>query len=216
MTVTVLLVDDHPMIRHGLRTLLGEVSDFQIVGDASDGLEALQKIDKLKPDVLVVDIMMPNLNGIEVLMQIKKISPHTRTIIFSMQSAQPYVVEALRAGAAGYILKDTGPSEIVEAIYSVMAGNRSLSAPLSKRLETNDGRVEEAPLDIYQTLTTREREILQMAAEGKSSTEIGKKLVISPRTVEIHRSNLMKKLSLKNQADLIRYAIKKGILSMEN
>lgn len=215
MTVTVLLVDDHPMIRQGLRNLLGDVPDFQVIGEAGDGLEAIHKIELTKPDVMVIDMMMPNLNGLEVLMQIKKLSPATRTIVFSMQSAEPYVVEALRAGAAGYILKDAGPGELVDAIHSVLQGNRYLSEGLSKRLEAVVPRVEDAPLDLYQTLTTREREILQMAAEGSSSSEIGDKLSISPRTVEIHRSRFLKKLGLRNQAELVRYAIKRGILAMD-
>lgn len=215
MTVTILLVDDHPMIRQGLRNLVSSENDFQVVGEAGDGVEALQKIELIRPDVLIVDMMMPNLNGLEVLLQVKKFSPGTRTIVFSMQSAEPYVVEALRAGADGYILKETGPGELIAAIRSVLQGNRYLSERLSEKLEANGIRVEEAPLDLYQTLTTREREILQMAAEGRSSTEIGNKLGISPRTVELHRSRFLKKLGLRNQAELVRYAIRRGILPMD-
>jgi DNA-binding NarL/FixJ family response regulator len=215
MTVTVLLVDDHPMIRQGLRNLLGDVSDFQIIGEAGDGVEALRELDLKKPDILIMDMMMPNLNGLEVLAQVRKFSPATRTIVFSMQSAEPYVVEALRAGAAGYLLKDTGPGELVDAIHSVLQGHQYLSKQVSDRMETIRNQGDGFPLDLYQTLTTREREILQMAVEGRSSAEIGDKLAISPRTVEIHRSKLMKKLGLRNQAELIRYAIKRGILSMD-
>jgi two-component system, NarL family, response regulator NreC len=215
MTVTILLVDDHPMIRQGLRNLLGDVSDFQVVGEASDGLEALREIELKKPDVLVIDIMMPNLNGLGVLVQIQKLSPRTHAIVFSMQSAEVYVLEAMRAGAAGYILKDTGPGEIVQAIYAVMSGNRYVSEQLSEWLEENSLSVDEIPVDLQQTLTMREREIIQMVAEGQSSNQIGNKIGISPRTVEIHRSNLMKKLNLKNQAELILYAIKHGIISLD-
>jgi DNA-binding NarL/FixJ family response regulator len=215
MTVTVLLVDDHPMIRQGLRNLVSSESDFQVVGEAGDGVEALQKIELTRPDVLIVDMMMPNLNGLEVLLQVKRLSPGTRTIVFSMQSAAPYVAEALRAGADGYILKETGPGELIAAIHSVLQGDRFLSERLSERLEANGISVENAPLDLYQSLTMREREILQMAAEGSSSTEIGHKLGISPRTVELHRSRFLKKLGLRNQAELVRYAIKRGILPME-
>ncbi len=212
MPVTVLLVDDHPMIRQGLRNLLSGVSDFQVIGEASDGIEAIHKLELTKPDILVLDLMMTNLNGLEVLSQVKKLSPATHTIVFSMQRAEAYILESLRAGADGYVLKDTGPAEIVKAIHSVLQGNRYLSERLSERLEAAELRGEDSPLDLYQTLTTREREILQMVAEGRSSTEIGDKLVISPRTVEIHRSKFMKKLGLRNQVDLIRYAIKRGIL----
>jgi DNA-binding NarL/FixJ family response regulator len=215
MSVTILLVDDHPMIRKGLHDLLSGISDFQIVGEASDGLEALRELELKKPDVLVIDMMMPNLNGLEVLMQTRKISPHTRTIIFSMQSADVYLIEAIRAGAAGYILKDTGPGEIVEAIHTVMGGDRYLSGQLLEKLDANNFRGRNAALDLQQTLTMREREIIQMVAEGRSSNQIGNKIGISPRTVEIHRSNLMKKLGLKNQAELILYAIKHGIMQLD-
>lgn len=215
MTVTVLLVDDHPMIRQGLRNLVTSENDFQVVGEAGDGVEALQKIELTRPDVLIVDMMMPNLNGLEVLLQVKRLSPKTRTIVFSMQSAEPYVVEALRAGADGYLLKETGPGELIAAIHSVLRGDRYLSERLSEKLEGNGVSVENAPLDLYQSLTTREREILQMAAEGRSSTEIGHKLGISPRTVELHRSRFLKKLGLRNQAELVRYAIRRGILPMD-
>ena len=116
MTVTVLLVDDHPMIRQGLRNLVASERDFQVVGEAGDGVEALQKIQLTRPDVLIIDMMMPNLNGLEVLVQVKKLSPRTRTIVFSMQSAEPYVVETFRSGAIGYVLKDSAPDELIIAI----------------------------------------------------------------------------------------------------
>ena len=215
MTVTLLLVDDHPMICQGLHNLLSDVAEFRIIGEAGDGLEALREIELKKPDVLVVDMMMPNLNGLEVLLQTKKLSPHTRTIIFSMQSAEAYVVEAIGAGAAGYILKDTGPSEIVEAIHTVMRGDRYLSGQLLEKLNASNLKGRNAALDPQQTFTMREREIIQMVAEGQSSRQIGDKIGISPRTVEIHRGNLMNKLKLKNQAELILYAIKHGILTLD-
>lgn len=215
MTVKILLVDDHPMIRHGLKNLLKDEADFQVVGEASDGLEALREIDLRKPDILVIDLMMPNLNGLEVLPQVKKLSPATRIIVFSMQSADLYVMEAFRAGAMGYLLKDTGAGEIVAAIQSVIQGNRYISERISNLLSSIDTIDSNSPPDLYETLTTREREVLQMAAEGKSSTEIGEALVISPRTVEIHRGKVLKKLGLRNHAELIRYAIRRGIIPME-
>jgi DNA-binding NarL/FixJ family response regulator len=191
---------------------LDDEPDLKVLGEAGDGVEALLLVERLKPDILIVDMMMPGLNGLEVLRQIKKISPLTRSIVLSMQSAEVYVTEAVKNGAAGYVLKETGPSELVNALREVSKGNQFFSAKLAKRLEPNGLAVEDAPLDPYETLTTRERETLQMVAEGRSSAEIGKKLAISPRTVEIHRSNLMKKLSLGNQSELIRYAIKRGII----
>ena len=214
--ITVVLADDHPIVRQGLRHLLENDPEFHVVGEASDGLEAIHLIETLKPNVLVLDMMMPGLNGIEVLRQFKKVSPLTRAIVLSMQSANAYVVEALNLGAEGYVLKDTGPSELVDAIHAVTQGNRYVSEKLLERLEATGHRADEAPLDAYQTLTTREREILQLTAEGKSSTQVGEILAISPRTVEVHRSKLMKKLALHNIADLIRYAIKRRILPMDD
>ncbi len=216
MTVTLLLVDDHPLIRQGLRHLLEGEPNFRVVGEAGDGVEALLLVERLKPDILVVDMMMPGLNGLEVLRQIKQISPDTRAIVLSMQSADAYVIEALKNGAAGYVLKETGPSELVNAVREVTQGNQYLSAKLAERLEANRQKIKDTPSDAYETLTTREREIFQMTAEGRTSQEVGEKLNISPRTVEIHRRNLLSKLGIKNQADLIRFAIKRGILPMDD
>lgn len=215
MSVTLLLADDHPIVRQGLRHLLESEPEFRIVAEAGDGIEALQKVELFKPDILVVDMMMPGVNGLEVLRQIKNISPATRTIVLSMQSADAYVVEALKNGAAGYVLKETGPSELVNAVREVIKGNQFLSAKLSERFLSSGKRIGTIPTDAYETLTPREREILQMTAEGLTSTEIGEKLMISPRTVEVHRSNLTIKLGIKNQADLIRFAIRRGILPMD-
>lgn len=216
MTVTILLADDHPIIRQGLLRLLEAEPDLKVVGEASDGLQAVQLAEKLRPNILVIDMMMPGLNGLEVLRQVKKRSANTLNIVLSMQSADAYVVEALKCGASGYILKDSGPGEVVIAVRQVIEGQRFLSSKLSERMmNTNIHLSEQGTLDLYETLTDREREVLQMAAEGRSSVEIGKKLVISPRTVEIHRSRFMKKLGLRNQTELIRYAIKRGILPMD-
>ena len=215
MPVTLLLADDHPIVLQGLRHLLEGEPEFRIVGEAGDGVEALQLVERLRPDILVVDMMMPGVNGLEVLRQVKKISPTTRTIVLSMQSADPYVAEALKNGAAGYVLKETGPGELIHAVQEVVQGNQFLSAKLSERFQSSMERIDGAPPDSYETLTAREREILQMTVEGRTSAEIGDKLKISPRTVEVHRSNLSIKLGIKNQADLIRFAIKHGILSMD-
>lgn len=212
MTVTLVLADDHPIVRQGLRHLLEAEAGFRIEGEAGDGVEALLLVERLKPDALVVDMMMPGLNGLEVLRQIKKASPGTRTIVLSMQSADAYVIEALKNGAAGYVLKETGPSELVRAVREVMEGNQFLSAKLSERFLGGGRRLEDTPADLYDTLTAREREILQMTVEGWTSPEIGRKLMISPRTVDEHRANLTAKLGIKNQAELIRYALKRGIL----
>jgi two-component system response regulator NreC len=217
MSVTVLLADDHPIVRQGLRHLLDEEPDLTIAGEASSGLQAVQLAEKLKPNVLILDMMMPDLNGLEVLKQVKERSPVTCCIVLSMQSADVYVVEALKAGAMGYVLKETGPSELLSAVQQVLQGQRYLSPKISQRLidvllETS----EHLPADPYQTLTNREREVLQMAAEGSSSAEIAKRLSISPRTAELHRGRMMNKLGLHNQTELIRYALKRGILPMDD
>ena len=216
MTVTLLLVDDHPLIRQGLRHLLEGEPEFKVIGEAGDGLEALLLVERLKPNILVVDMMMPGLNGLEVLRQMKHISPDTRAIVLSMQSADTYVLEALKNGAAGYVLKETGPSELVNAVREVTNGNQYLSIKISERLQVSGRKIIDMPSDAYETLTTREREILQMTVEGQTSQEVGDKLTNSPRTVEVHRSNLMNKLGLRNQTDLIRFAIKRGIISMDD
>ena len=217
MTVTVLLADDHPIVRKGLRHLLEEDSNVTIVGEASDGLQAIQLTEKFRPNVLIVDIMMPCLNGLDVLRQVKERSPDTWSIVLSMQSADVYVVEALKAGALGYVLKETGPSELLNAIHQVVGGQRYLSPKLSERLiDMLIQTSEKALADPYQTLTNREREVLQMVAEGLSNAEVAKRLSISPRTAELHRGRMMNKLGLHNQTELIRYALKRGILPMDN
>lgn len=216
MTVTLVLADDHPIIRQGLHHLLEGEPDFRVIGEAGDGVEALMLIDHLKPNILVVDMMMPSLNGLEVLRQIKHISPNTRAIVLSMQSADAYVIEALKNGAAGYVLKETGPSELVNAVREVAQGNQYLSPKLVERFQTSGRNIANTLSDASATLTLRELEILQMVAEGRTSLEIGNKLTISPRTVEVHRGHLMKKLGLRNQIDLIRFAIKRGILPMDD
>lgn len=216
MSVTIIVVDDHPIVRQGLRHLLEAEPEFRVVGEAEDGIAAIQLLERLKPDILVLDMMMPSLNGLEVLRRLKNISPNTRTIILSMQSADAYVFESLKNGAAGYILKETGPSELVNAVRQVVLGNQYLSPKLSKRIQTSSGQgILDVPSDAYDTLTAREREILQMTVEGRTSHEIGEKLTISPRTIEVHRSNFMNKLGIHNQAELIRFAIKRGILQMD-
>lgn len=216
MTVHVLLADDHPIIRQGLMRLLEAEPDMSVVGEAGDGLQAVQLAETLKPDVLVLDMMMPGLNGLEVLRQVKKRSPGTLNIVLSMQSADAYVVEALKCGASGYILKDSGPAEVVAAVRQVLQGQRFLSPKLSEKLiDAYIQSAEKSTADLYETLTDREREVLQMASESMTNAEIARRLSLSPRTVELHRSRMMNKLGLHNQTDLIRYAVKRGILPLD-
>lgn len=210
---TIVLADDHPVVRQGLRAVLEAEPDFCIIGEAGDGLETAQLVERLRPHVLVVDLMMPSLTGLEVTRQVRQRSPHTRVVMLSMYANEAYVLEALRNGAAGYVLKDAGADELVRAVREVAASRRYLSPPLSEgAIEAYLQKTQATPLDPYETLTTREREVLHLAAEGLSNPEIGARLGISPRTAETHRANLMRKLGLQGQTDLIRYAIRRGII----
>ncbi len=214
--ITIVLADDHEVVRLGLRALLENEPDFRIVGEAADGLEAVNLVKHLNPNVLVLDLMMPGINGIEVTWQVKKHSPLTHVIILSMYSNEAYVLETLRKGAESYVLKDSTGSDLVKAVREVMAGRRYLSPPLSERvIDTYIQMTKTTAIDLYETLTPREREVLHMAAHGHTNVEIADRLSISPRTVEIHRANMMDKLGLRNQTGLIRYAIQRGILPIE-
>jgi DNA-binding NarL/FixJ family response regulator len=216
-TITIGLADDHHVVRQGLRALLQAEPDLSIVGEAADGREALSMVERLKPDVLIVDVMMPGLNGLEVTRHLKEASSKTRVIVLSMYTNEAYVMEALRNGALGYVLKESKASDLLHAIREVAAGRHYLSPPLSERaIEHYIQRSKETSLDLYDTLTTREKEVLQLAAEGHTNAEIAAHLFISPRTAETHRVHLMGKLRLHGQTDLIRYAIKRGILPLED
>ncbi len=213
---TIVLADDHHVVRQGLRVLLEGQPDFQLVGEAGDGLEAIQLTERLKPDVLLIDLMMPSLNGLEATRQVSQRSPHTRVVILSMHANEAYVLEALRNGAAGYVLKDSSAADLVHAVREVVAGRRYLSSPLSERaIEAYMQKASTVTSDPYEMLTNREREVLHLAAEGYTNAEIADQLSISPRTAETHRANLMHKLGLRTHTDLIRYALRRGILPME-
>ena len=217
MTVTILLADDHPLVRRGLRNLLETEAGFSVVGEAEDGLQAIQLAEKLQPGILIVDLMMPNLNGLEVLKQVSHRSPKTRMIVLSMQSAEPYVVETFRSGAIGYVLKDSAPDELIIAIRQALLDSRYLSPKLPERLiDTGRKPTELVTQDPYETLTDREREVFQMAGEGKTASEIARLLSISPRTAELHRGRMMNKLGLRSQTELVRYAVKRGFLPTED
>jgi DNA-binding NarL/FixJ family response regulator len=215
--ITIILADDHRIVRQGLRALLEAEPDFQLIGETGDGLEAVQLAQRLQPDVVVLDLMMPSINGLEATRQISDGCPQTRVIILSMHADEGYVLESLRNGAAGYVLKDSSADDLARAVREVVAGRRYLSAPLSERaIEVYMQKAQETPLDPYERLTNREREVLHLAAEGHSSTEIADRLSISSRTVETHRANMMRKLDLRSQTGLIRYALKRGIIPMED
>lgn len=213
---TILLVDDHHVVRQGLRVLLEAEPDFSVVGEAADGLEVAKLVERLKPNVLVLDLMMPSLNGLEVTRHVRQRFTQTRVVILSMYANEAYVLQALRNGADGYVVKDATATELVRAVREAAAGRRYLSPPLSERaIEAYVEKTQTGTLDLYERLTTREREVLQLAAEGSSNPQIAARLVISPRTAETHRANLMRKLGLNNQTDLIRYAMQRGILPTE-
>jgi two-component system, NarL family, response regulator NreC len=216
MRTQILLADDHQVVIDGLKALLAGEPDLQVVGQATDGLQVLPKVLELRPEVLVLDLMMPGLNGLEVARQVRDRAPETKVIVLSMHANDAYVVEALRNGAAGYVLKQAEARALVDAIRAVRGGTRYLSPPLSEeKLQRWERDARAAPLDPYDTLSTREREVLQLAAEGLTSAAIGERLQIGKRTVETHRANLQRKLGVKTQADLVRFAVKKGLVSVD-
>jgi len=214
--VTLVLADDHAVVRLGLRRLLEGEPDFRIVSEVGDGLQVLPEVERLHPDVLLLDLVMPGLNGLEVLRQIRKRCPKTRVVVLSMHANEAYVLGALRNGAAAYVLKGSKSSEVMEAVRAVIAGRRYLSPPLSERaIQTYLEKAEAVVPDAYDALTTREREVLQLSAEGHGNSEIAARLFISRRTVESHRASLFQKLGLRSQTDLIRYALGRGIIRLD-
>ena len=214
--LTLLLADDHQIVRQGLRAILQAVPDFRLVDEAADGPEAVRLAERLQPDVLVLDLMLPGLNGLEVTRHVTRRLPRTRVVILSMHSNAAYVVEALQAGAVGYVLKEAGADDLVKAIRQAVVGQRYLSPGIPEAdLIAYTQMTEGATLDPYKTLTLREREVLQLTVEGHSAAEIARRLFISRRTVESHRANLMRKLCVRNQKELTRYAVQRGILAKE-
>jgi two-component system, NarL family, response regulator NreC len=216
MTVTIFLADDHPVVRRGLHAVLEAEPDFVIVGEAGDGLEAVRGVERLKPDVLILDLILPGLSGLEVLGIVRDRAPNTRVVILSMHKSKAFVAEALIKGALGYVVKDSRDEDIVAAVRAAVEGRRFLSPPITEI--AIDAYIEQAnagPFDPHDKLTTREREVLQLTAEGSTSAEIGKRLHISHRTVDNHRANLMRKLGLQNQSDLFRHAVRHGLISVD-
>lgn len=215
MPLRIVLAEDHHVVRQGLQALLKTEQDMQLVGEAATGLDALRLVEKLEPDVLVLDLMMPGLGGLEVARRVADKYPHTRVVILSMHQDEAYVAAALRAGAVAYVVKESTSAELIRAIREAAAGRRYFSPPLSESVIADYLRkADDNTFDLYDTLTAREREVLQLAAEGYTNSEIAAKLFISARTVESHRANLMRKLNLHSQSELIRYAVRKGIISL--
>jgi DNA-binding NarL/FixJ family response regulator len=212
---TIVLADDHKVVRQGLRAVLESEPNLRVIGETGNGVEVARLVERLDPDVLVLDLTMPGLSGLEVTRQIAKLSQETRVVILSMHKDETYVIQALKNGATAYVTKDSSTQVLVEAVHEAAAGRHYLSPPLSdSAIQAYVQRAVSAPtkIDRFDALTSREREVLQLVAEGHTNVEIGKRLFISPRTVEIHRANMMHKLRLHSHTDLIRYALKRRIL----
>ncbi len=215
MSVSIVIADDHPVLRRGMRALLETEADFSVVGETGDGLEAVRLVERLVPDVLILDLMMPSLSGLEVIRVVRRRTPRTRVVVFSLHGDNAFVAEALKNDATGYVLKGCEEEALVLAVREAAAGRRFLSAPVTERaIDAYIEQARAAPSDSHETLTEREREVLQLAAEGSTSAEIAARLHISQRTVENHRANLMRKLGLKNHSELVRYAVRRGLIPL--
>ena len=214
MSIRILLADDHTILRAGLRMMLNAQSDFEVVGEAQDGRQAIQEAQRLQPDVILMDITMPDMNGIEATKQIKKLLPETRVLILTMHEHDEYVFQALRAGASGYMLKEAADTDLISALRVIQNGQFYLS-PTAQSVMVGDylQRVRTGEeKDSYSSLTEREREILKLVAEGYTNNKIAERLIISPKTVDTHRTHVMDKLNLHSRAELVKYAMRRGLL----
>ena len=213
--IRVLLADDHQLMRSGIRLMLEREADLSVVGEAGDGREAVALAKSLRPDVVVMDIGMANLNGIEAAQQMTGDRPEIAVVMLSMHSDESYVLRALKAGARGYLLKDSAEADLIKAVHAVAGGKSFFSPAVSKVLLDDYVRKlrRSGTEDAYDLLTPREREILQLIAEGKSNKDIANLLNLSVYTVESHRANLMEKLNVRGLPELILYAVRKGIIS---
>ena len=214
-TIRVLLADDHTVMRNGLRLLLERQPNLAVVGEASDGRETVRLAETVAPDVIVMDIAMPNLNGIEAARQITATRPETAIVILSMHSDESYVIRALKAGARAYLLKDSAEGDLISAIHAITDGKSFFSPAISRILvEDYMRQLEQRHVeDTYELLTAREREILQLLAEGKTNKEAAAMLNLSVYTIETHRTHILQKLNLHNVPELILYAVRKGIIA---
>lgn len=211
--IKIILVDDHKLVRQGLRSLLEAHPDFEVIGEGSNGLDALQLIEELKPDIALMDVMMPDLNGIEAAKIAQQRGWKTKLIFLSMHANSTYVVRALQSGAMGYLLKDSDFTEILQAIQNAMAGKRYLSASIASEVLEVLLNADMDRSDSLDVLSTREREVLQHIAEGDTNAAIAEKLALSVRTVEAHRAHIMTKMRFHSQSDLVRCAIQLGLIA---
>ena len=213
--IRILLADDHSIVRRGLRSALEDESGYNIVGEAANGREAVQMAELLRPDIAIVDIAMPQLNGIDATAQIQKVSSVTRVIMLSVHSDETYVLRALTAGARGYMLKDTAENEVISAVRAVAQGNSWFSPAIARTLMEEHVRYlrKRGLEDSYDLLTDREKQVLQLLAEGRSNKEVANVLNVGVSTVETHRMNLMQKLNLHSTADIVLYAVRKRVIA---
>jgi len=213
--IRIVLADDHTIMRSGLRAVLDRYADMQVVGEAADGRQAIQCVEQNHPDVIVMDVAMPNLNGIEAARQISAKHASVSIVVLSMHSDEGYVLRALKAGARGYLLKDSAEGDLITAIRAVSQGKAFFSPAISRMLVDDYMRQlqQRGVEDSYELLTTREREILQLLAEGRANKDIARMFGLSLYTVETHRSNIMEKLNLHGIPELMLYAIRKGVIS---
>jgi two-component system, NarL family, response regulator NreC len=211
----VVLVEDHTILRDGLRSLLESHAEFEIVGEASDGREAVRVVEKSQPDLVLMDLSMPRMDGIEAIREIKKQGLKTKVLVLTVHKTEEYIIAALEAGADGYLLKDATHTELINAVQIILNGRRYLCPGISEKIIEGylEGRKINKTQSVWETLTPREREILKLIGEGFRNKEIAEHLYISVKTVEKHRSNLMEKLQLHNSAALTAYALKKGLIT---
>jgi DNA-binding NarL/FixJ family response regulator len=209
----ILLADDHTVVRQGLRKVLEERSDWQVVAEAGDGREAVRLAEQHKPDVAVIDVAMPLLNGIETTRQISRRVPGVRILILSMHSDEAYVIQILKAGAIGYLLKDSADVDLLQAVSAVSQGKSFFSPPIARLVLDDYVRPGSGhAVDRYESLSEREREVFQLVAEGRANKEIAALLFISPATVETHRARIMEKLDLHSAAEIVLYAVRRGVV----
>ena len=216
MTIKIVLADDHAIVRHGLNKSLQQQEDMEVVGQAKDGLSAIQLVRELSPDIVIMDISMPDINGMDATAEVIRDFPNTKVIALSMHSAKKFVREMFKAGASGYLLKDCEFDELANAIRIVMEGKSYLSPEITDVVldgYVNDETEEQS--SVFSILSKRERQVLQLMAEGLTTKQIGLKLHISPKTVEAHRLHVMEKLEIDNVAQLTKYAIQEGLTSPE-